>query len=114
MVALASMMHAAREPTRSVETRSGEAMKSIWRFIGECREVVRRYSVSSSRVVSLSSVRLRIAIDTSGVGTRIGEPVIGPVSPGSALEPAGAAPVPGHHMLNGVEPHRRRPLGTVC
>ena len=47
----------------------------------------------SSRLVAFSRVRLRMAMDTLGVGTRMALPVSLPLSTGSALAAAVAAPV---------------------
>ncbi len=82
-------------------------MKSIWRFSGEVSETSRRWSRTSSRVVSRPSRRLRMAIETSGTGTRIELPVIGAFSSGSALATAEAAPVSVMTMLSGAERPRR-------
>lgn len=110
LVAPASTIDAWREPTKSIETASGAVVKSIWRFSGECSETSRRYSRTSSRVVSRPRRRLRMAIETSGTGTRIELPVIGALRSGSALATAEAAPVSVITMLSGAERPRRSAL----
>ncbi|MNP72224.1 hypothetical protein D3C76_1687310 [compost metagenome] len=70
----------------------------------------RRYSLISSRVVAFSRFRFRMAIDTFGVGTRIALPVSLPLSTGSALAAAVAAPVSVMTMFSGAARPRRLPL----
>jgi hypothetical protein len=53
---------------------------------------------------------LRIAIDTSGTGTRIELPVIRALRSGSALATAEAAPVSVMTMLSGADRPRRSDL----
>ncbi len=110
LVAPASTIEAWREPMKSLETESGALVKSIWRLSGEVSETPRRYSRTSSRSVSRPRRRLRIAIDTSGTGTRIELPVIGAFRSGSALATAEAAPVSVMTMLSGAERPRRSDL----
>ncbi len=110
LVAPASTIEACREPMKSLETASGALMKSIWRFSGEVSDTSRRYSRTSARVVSRLSCRLRMAIDTSGVGTRIELPVMVALRSGSAFATAEAAPVSVMTMFSGAERPRRSPL----
>ena len=70
----------------------------------------RRKVLISSGDVGRFSVRLRIAIDTFGVGTRIELPVSLPSSSGRALATAFAAPVSVRTMLSAAERPRRSPL----
>ncbi len=91
---------------KSLDTASGAVMKSIWRLRGEVRDTLRRYSRTSSRLVPRASCRFRIAIETSGTGTRIELPVIFASRSGSALVTADAAPVSVMTMLSGAD----RPL----
>ena len=104
------MTQACLDPTKSVDTASVEAVKPICCCKFECSAFFRINSLSSSRAVSRSSCKLKIAIETLGVGTLIALPVSLPFNSGITFETAFAAPVEVSTIFNAALRPLRPPL----